>query len=259
MPNPAIDTLALAYENLHAASRVWALAAEGGAASDDDGLFVASSGVPIRSFNRAYFTRDVRDATLQRLATYMEQRGVPFRITAPSTIDVPDAALARAGLEQHGGIPCLVLEALSVTAPASDPLSIERVADERTLRAHVEVVASAFGWPPDLLARVFTTRLLETAGWYGFVGYVDGRPVATSQLLVHQGVAGIYYVGTLEPHRRRGFGEAMTARAVREGSAAGCSVASLQASPMGLPIYERMGFRQVDYYRTFNLAGQASA
>ncbi len=34
---------------------------------------------------------------------------------------------------------------------------------------------------------------------------------------------------------------------------AGCDMASLQASPEGLPIYERMSFQKVDYYRTFVL------
>ena len=31
----------------------------------------------------------------------------------------------------------------------------------------------------------------------------------------------------------------------------GCAMASLQASPMGLPVYERIGFEQVADYRTY--------
>jgi predicted acetyltransferase len=64
--------------------------------------------------------------------------------------------------------------------------------------------------------------------------------------------AGIYNVATLPSHRKRGYGEAMTWRAVAGGAAAGCDVAILQASQMGRPIYERMGFRLVAPYRTFH-------
>jgi ribosomal protein S18 acetylase RimI-like enzyme len=75
--------------------------------------------------------------------------------------------------------------------------------------------------------------------------------VASSALIVIDGVAGVHYVGTLASHRRRGFGEAMTRHAVDEGAQAGCRSATLQASEMGQPIYERMGFRVVTQYKTF--------
>jgi predicted GNAT family acetyltransferase len=63
---------------------------------------------------------------------------------------------------------------------------------------------------------------------------------------------GVYNIATLEMARRRGYGAAMTARVVADGAADGCDVAILQASEMGRPIYERLGFRTVigrDVYR----------
>lgn len=64
-------------------------------------------------------------------------------------------------------------------------------------------------------------------------------------------IAGVTFVGTRDAYRKRGLGEAITWHAVREGAKAGCTVAALQASEMGRPIYERMGFRTVAGYRTF--------
>ena len=56
-------------------------------------------------------------------------------------------------------------------------------------------------------------------------------------------------MSTVPAARRRGYGEAMTARVVADGIAAGCDVAVLQASEAGRPIYERLGFQvNVRYY-----------
>jgi predicted acetyltransferase len=63
------------------------------------------------------------------------------------------------------------------------------------------------------------------------------------------GVAGIAWVGTIPECRNRGFGEAVTWAAVREGLRRGACFANLQASPMGRPIYERMGFITPTSYR----------
>jgi ribosomal protein S18 acetylase RimI-like enzyme len=69
--------------------------------------------------------------------------------------------------------------------------------------------------------------------------------VATVSLLTAGGAAGIYNVATIEAERGRGIGAAMTAAAIRHGAARGFTVATLQASTMGRPVYERLGFRFV--------------
>ena len=84
-----------------------------------------------------------------------------------------------------------------------------------------------------------------------YTGYLDATPVATAQLFAQDGVAGIYLVGTTASARNRGHGEAITRYALGEGAALGCTMASLQASPMGLPVYQRIGFEEVAYYRTY--------
>jgi predicted acetyltransferase len=93
---------------------------------------------------------------------------------------------------------------------------------------------------------------LRTAhGTQWFVGYLDGEPVAASQLEVFGPIAGVNFIGVKEAHRGRGFGEAVTWRVVNAGRDAGCRFAILQASDAGKPVYERMGFRTVTGYRTY--------
>ena len=66
-------------------------------------------------------------------------------------------------------------------------------------------------------------------------------------------VAGIYWVGTLEAWRGKGYGAALTVVAACEGKERGCTVASLQASVMGYPVYERIGFKHDRTYFGFEL------
>jgi predicted acetyltransferase len=77
---------------------------------------------------------------------------------------------------------------------------------------------------------------------------MDGEPACTSSMVPTPGVAGIYWVATLQAHRKRGLGEAITWAAVRAGVASGCPVASLQASAAGEPVYARMGFETPVHY-----------
>src|SRR5439155_24576429 len=85
----------------------------------------------------------------------------------------------------------------------------------------------------------------RTGPWVRFVGFLDGRPVASSGMFAGGGVVGIYNVATLRSMRRRGIGTAMTLAAMRHGRSLGYHVAVLGASDLGRGIYERLGFRDV--------------
>jgi ribosomal protein S18 acetylase RimI-like enzyme len=75
-----------------------------------------------------------------------------------------------------------------------------------------------------------------------FVAYVDGAPVSCAMTLVSHGVAGVFYVATVENARRRGLGDALTRMAARAGFSLGARAAWLGASEMGAELYRRIGF-----------------
>ena len=232
-------------ENLIYASGVWARAS-GGTTWSYPGLECFAVTAPRRGFNQAIITsasvrnEDIRDA----IARY---RGLGLRCRFRMR-DVLDAEmrprLESLGMEHRGGIPAM---ALSGEMPAGPPalLTVEQVTDSRGLDATVAVVAEAFEWEADELAQVFRQPLIADPAWLGWVGYVYGEPVAASQAVIHNGVAGLYYVATRESHRRRGHGEALTRAAVDAVRARGCRLVTLNASPSGFPVYERLGFEHV--------------
>jgi predicted GNAT family acetyltransferase len=80
---------------------------------------------------------------------------------------------------------------------------------------------------------------------------VDGVPVTTALSSAFGDYVGIFNVATPSRHRRRGYGAAITARAVLDGFEGGASFAYLQASAIGLKVYEQLGFQTLEVWRTW--------
>jgi GNAT superfamily N-acetyltransferase len=144
--------------------------------------------------------------------------------------------------------------ALTTPAPP-EGLQIRRVESDRDLAAFRTVISRGFGMELEGVTRFVRADLMRDAEVECYLGILDGEPVASSTLVYSGRVAGVYNVATMPEARRRGFGEALTWHAIGRGAAYGCDMAALQASEMGRPIYERMGFRLVSPYKTFHRPG----
>jgi ribosomal protein S18 acetylase RimI-like enzyme len=210
-------------------------------------------GLPCDTFNmvcRARLEAGLADARVREVVAHFARSKRPFAWWH-SPWDQP-ADLGRR-LEDAG----LVLDETDL-AMAADLVRLRvetalpaglRIGRARTPAAlqHFAAVVAANWSPPDswvlrfyeLAAPVVLTE--ESPLWY-FVGYLEGVPVASAEVVFGGGVAGLYSVCTLEAYRRRGFGTALTAHALLAARAAGCSHAILQASTEGAGIYARAGF-----------------
>jgi GNAT superfamily N-acetyltransferase len=138
------------------------------------------------------------------------------------------------------------LSALNEDVTAPSGLAIEHVRDTETLKewAHASIIGC--GLPEtsvDTWFDAFAGLGLDLP-LRNYVGALDGEPVATSQLFVAAGVAGVYVVATLPEARRQGIGTAMTLAPLREARALGYRTGILHASGMGLGMYHRLGFRE---------------
>ena len=126
--------------------------------------------------------------------------------------------------------------------------TLERVRDERSLAAWTDTLAAGFGegpaeaeWVGEMYRRI---GLGDDLPWRHYLGRLGGEPVATSTLFLAAGVAGIYFVFTVEAARRRGIGAAVTLGALDDAREAGWRVGVLGSSEMGYPVYRRLGFRE---------------
>ncbi len=178
-------------------------------------------------------------------ATFFEGKGgyhVELDVKAAGEVE---RALLSQGWRLDEEEPALVLPELPpVAPPAPTELDIRPVTDEAGLADFFALSAAAARWVPSLAAATDPAVAL-------FVGYVDGRPAATSRLACFGRVTEITGVTTVSELRRRGYGTAMTWAAIAEGAQRGCTAAMLTATAMGYPVYVRMGFRPVCTFRTY--------
>lgn len=222
---------------------------------EEDGVLVAAPGGSVVWLNIVFVTQPLRDPQeqLARAFARLDERGMPFLVRIRDGLDDTSERAAEAhGLRHTDTIPGMALSPLPAQAgQPPDGLEITTITNPAMFAPFVDIVAATFDIDPQACRHVLTPRLVDLpeAQWY--LGFADGQPVASSALITTDGVAGVHYVGTLESHRRRGFGEAMTRHAVDAGAKGGCRSSTLQASEMGLPIYQRMGFRVVAGYKTF--------
>jgi len=105
------------------------------------------------------------------------------------------------------------------------------------------------GFPPEVFAGYTNDAGLLAENVVAFLVLLDGEPVGIAMTMVSHGVAGIYWVGSLEQARGKGLGRAVTVAATNAGFDLGADVASLQASSMGKPIYEAMGYETAFQYQ----------
>jgi GNAT superfamily N-acetyltransferase len=253
-----MDIAALArleHENM-----IESIAAAGGLApgavvSREGGVALVATGMPLRLFNQVVIERD--DASPEAVAAAVAMtsaRGDRFVVNLRRGTDDPYLPLmdelGLVPLSEEPWIPGMALHPVPATGsvPPGAGHEIRRVGDSRGIRDHVETAAAGFEMPVSWLEAIMTDEMLDRDDIAVYVGYTDGVPVTTGMGLRTGGTIGIYNIATVEAARRRGYGAAMTMRIVDDGAAAGCDVAILQASDMGYPIYERLGFRTVVEY-----------
>ena len=227
-----------------------------GGVFEADGVLAAASGLPVAWLNIAFVTRPLERATsaLSAAVEFFDARSLPFVVRIREGLDASaESACEQLGMPYSDTIPGMTSARLA--APAAPPsLVIREVVDEQSIDAFCAVIAAGYEMPREMVAAMFARSMFSDPEQRSFVGYCDGAPAACATLVFGGRVAGVHNVATVPGFRRRGFGEAVTWAAIERGAAYGCDLSALQASEMGRPIYERMGFRLTSPYRTFHRA-----
>ena len=221
----------------------------------EDGFFRWRTRVPHRFYSGVVCSTLPDRAAPQRVEEALDD----FRRHGPSSFiwwldaEVPAATwapfLEPRGFTLDTSIPAMVEEIDALRDVRVADVEVRRIAGAAEREIWAKVFAVGTGFPPEwasLFADLFGGMDAPGEGLYrGYLAFVDGEPVATATVLVTGEVAGLYDVAVLPGMRGRGIGAAMTLVPLRDARDSGCRVAILHASPLGRPVYERLGFRTV--------------
>lgn len=181
-------------------------------------------------------------------------RGYTLQVEDP---DGDDADLVRAA-EQRGLVELSRAPAMARTAPlealaAPDGVQLRWVGVDASAADFVQVADTSYqslGMPAGVIVEMCAALDRMVAPHvHSVVAHLEGRPVATAQVVLGRGVAGVYYVGVLPDARGRGLAELVTHAVTQRAFDLGAPAVVLQATPMGEPVYLKMGFEQFQRYR----------
>jgi len=220
------------------------------------------SGVPFRALNAVTAIRLAGDDAITEATGWFTERAMPWRwlLHASSMPRDLGERLLAAGLTTYSDNPAMAVSLAGFEMPPlPHGVSIERVADEAGLRRWHEVNVPAMDLDPVRDEAWWTAHrrpgFAEDAPLVNYVASLDAGPVSVAALFDAAGVAGIYNVATVPEARGRGIGRAVTAAAMAEGARRGLRVAALGSSPLGYPVYRRLGFEEYGRLRSFGPAG----
>jgi Acetyltransferase (GNAT) domain len=182
------------------------------------------------------------------------QRGFTVKVRDSGEDDDLRLACEKAGLEAFGDpVPEMICRTPLAEAAPPDDVTVRVVDDEDGVREFVSVNAEAYatyGMPPEVLVDVFedVPAVLGDLAATIVVARRDDQPVATAMVYESDGVASLQWVGTVPAARGVGLGALVTVAATNLAFGRDASSCSLQASPMGASVYQRLGYEIVYHY-----------
>jgi GNAT superfamily N-acetyltransferase len=153
------------------------------------------------------------------------------------------AAAGRAGLAHAFSGTGMAGDLLPIPEPVHPELTFVRVRTDDQLRAYADLNSRAYGLPLEHGRDGLDGSALWKNEVHAYLGLRGDTPVTCAGTIPAAGRLFVVLVATDPAWERRGYGEAVTRKALHEGArATGLTRATLHATAAGAPVYPRIGF-----------------
>jgi GNAT superfamily N-acetyltransferase len=192
-----------------------------------DATALSALNLPSSSFNSVVGLRAGQTSEIESLVQWYRERGqqARFEIAAGDYDPSLGQELARLGFFQSGFHTALIAEC-EVHAPAPTRISVAPVMTTADMEDFLTAYVAGWGIP-DAIRQQFKANVgpwFGERGWSLYLARVDGRPVATAILFVHDGVGYFADSATDPAFRQRGLHLALLARRLQDARAAGADL-----------------------------------
>jgi ribosomal protein S18 acetylase RimI-like enzyme len=249
------ERLLLLAKSAAAGFRSLSLAADGGSSEDVGGAlcWYSTSYVPV--FNGAAILNEALFCypTIDLIERYFRHRGRPYSIMTLDAL-VPRAAdmLVPFNYAEYDSMPAMWLEGEPDSEPpASREIWVRQVDSPVPLSVFRKILSTVFHLSMTEVNLVLGERTLEIEHVKHYLGWLGNTPVGTASLVLSDGVAGVWNVGTLSEYRHRGVAATLMHHILSEARMLGYRDSMLLASNEGQPLYERLGYKTLSHIRVF--------
>ena len=232
----------------------------GGAAAREGALLVMAAPHPFPFVNGAIAVDSGEDfeGTLERANSFFAKHDRP-RWTLFTRETGEDEALEEAARSRGMEIvnphyPEMICRERVAETADEGAVELREVGSTEDARAYWRICATAYeslGFPRELFEGYPAAMLNPPV--FGCLAWSDAERVGAAMGIVLEGVGLVFWVGSLPAARGRGIGAAVTAWVTNRAFDEGADFVSLQASPMGLSVYERLGYERVFDYRVWRV------
>ena len=220
---------------------------------DRSGGCIVDSGQPWLFTNCVFLNEPLAtSADLAALATeaidHFRPSGHEWFLTASEEWLGPEAnhVLTALGLTRIMTLTGMVADHLLPPIRPLPDVVVCRVSDESTRLAIAELNAAAYGAPLKWGQMAIGHERLWQEPLFGHVAYIDDKPAAAGFALSIGTVLYVAWMATANQYRRRGLAELVMRHSLEAAtSETGLTRTVLHATEIGLPVYQRMGYRPV--------------
>ncbi len=226
-------------------------------------VLIASSNVAWSMMNTAFLrsrleTEEALRTTLASAVRYFRPRGHGWIFVAcedwlgPRLRARAPELFGAYGLQRVMEATGMVAERLLPPTRPLSPVDIHRVVDMKSRQHIADLNSRCYDMPVELGREAFDVPGFFEGDCQGYVGYRHGQPITSAAVVQVEQVAYVAMVATLPSHRQRGHAETTLRLALSEARRTwGTERTVLHATPVGLPLYQRMGYRVVTRFHLY--------